>query len=74
MAELPGQVTFEQAENVAASSMGFLALDFACQPETWPVFVRWVNSRTAKKLSPACTRETAIVLVDVLAERMHRGE
>jgi hypothetical protein len=58
----------QQAEDAAAISVAFLALQFASLPETWPVFARWCGQHG--RLSPLATRETMSPLVENMRRRV----
>jgi hypothetical protein len=61
-----------EARDQAAYSIGFLAIDFITEPETWPVFAAWCRSKSSVPLiasGPDVVRPLGMVLF----EKMNRG-
>ena len=57
-----------EIELAAVLGFAFLAAKFAVEPETWPVFLAYVEDGPAKPIG--WTREKLGVLVDVLQQLM----
>lgn len=65
---IPPEVS-QQIEDAAAVSLGFAAALFVTEPETWPVFERWLVTQRPGALD-GISRQKMRALVDNLADRI----
>lgn len=65
------ELSQEAVERCAAAlALGHLAVLFAAQPETWPVFSTWVRRTSPGLRGLTISREDAAVLAEELADGM----